>query len=77
MNNLFVAWGTTFLVGIVFLAMDVVFLPFFELRGVPALSVIGGVLILLGSSSIPNWIFKIAWSERSDRGVAQGNRIGR
>ena len=28
MNNLFVAWGTTFLVGIVFRAMDVVFLPF-------------------------------------------------
>ena len=73
MNNLFVAWGTTFLVGIVFRAMDIVLLPFFELRGVPALSVIGGALILLGSSSILNWIFKIAWSERSDRGVTQGN----
>ena len=73
MNNLFVAWGMTYLVGIVFLAIDVVFLPFFELRGVPALSVIGGALILLGSSSILNWMFKIAWSERSNRDVAQHN----
>ena len=77
MNNLFIAWSTTFLVGSVFLAMDVVFLPFFELRGVPALSVIGGALILLGSSSILNWIFKIAWAERSARGVTQSNRIER
>ncbi len=73
MNNLFVAWGTTYLVGTVFLAMDVVFLPFFELRGVPALSVIGGALILLGSSSILNWIFKIAWAERRGRDVTQDN----
>ena len=29
MNNLFIAWSTTFLVGTVFLAMDVVLLPFF------------------------------------------------
>lgn len=73
MNNLFLAWGTTYLVGTVFLAIDVVFLPFFEFRGVPALSVIGGALILLGSSSILNWIFKIAWAERRGRGVMQDN----
>ncbi len=73
MSNLFVAWGTTYLLGIVFLAMDVVFLPLFEFRGIPALSVVGGALILLGSSSILNWIFKIAWAERSDRNVAQDN----
>ena len=73
MNNLYVAWGMAYLLGILFLAMDVVFLPFFELRGVPALSVIGGALILLGSSSILNWIFKIAWAERSDRDVTQNN----
>ena len=73
MSNLFVAWGTTYLVGTVFLAMDVVFLLFFELRGVPALSVIGGALILLGSSSMLNWIFKIAWAERSGRDVTQDN----
>ncbi len=67
MNNLYIAWGMTYLLGIVFLAMDVVFLPLFEFRGVPALSVIGGALILLGSSSILNWIFKIAWEERGNR----------
>ena len=73
MNNLFVAWSTTYLVGTVFLAMDIVFLPLFEFRGIPALSVIGGALILLGSSSILNWIFKIAWAERSGRDVTQDN----
>ncbi len=67
MNNLCIAWGMTYLLGIVFLAMDAVFLPLFEFRGVPALSVIGGALILLGSSSILNWIFKIAWEERGNR----------
>ena len=71
MSNLFVAWVTAYLVGAVFLAIDVVFLPFFELRGVPALSVIGGALILLASSSILSWIFKIAWEERGNRGVSQ------
>ena len=71
MNNLFVAWSATYLLGIVFLAMDVVFLPLFEFRGIPALSVIGGALILLGSSSILNWIFKIAWEERNNRGVSR------
>ena len=73
MNNLFVAWGTAYLVGGALMAMDVVFLPFFELRGVPALSVIGGALILLGSSSILNWIFKVAWEERINRDVPQDN----
>ena len=73
MNNLYLAWGMTYLLGIVFFAMDVVFLPLFEFRGVPALSVIGGALILLGSSSILNWIFKIAWEERGNRNSSQDN----
>ena len=77
MSNLYITWGMTYLLGIVFLTMDAVFLPLFEFQGIPALSVIGGALILLGSSSILNWIFKIAWAERNDRGATQGNQIGR
>ena len=69
MSNLYIAWGMIYLLGIVFLAMDVVFLPLFEFKGLPGLSVIGGALILLGFSSILNWIFKIAWAERSKREV--------
>lgn len=71
MNNLYLAWGMTYLLGIMFLAMDVVFLPLFEFEGIPALSVIGGALILMGFNSILNWIFKIAWAERGRYGVSQ------
>ena len=66
MNNLYLAWGLTHLFGIVFLTMDVVFLPLFEIKGIPTFSVIGAALILMGFSSILNWIFKIAWAERGE-----------
>ena len=71
MNNLYLAWGMTYLLGVMFLAMDVVFLPLFEFEGIPALSVIGGALILMGFNSILSWIFKIAWAERGRHGVSQ------
>ena len=64
MNDLYVAWGLTSLLGIVFLAIDAVFLPLFEVRGIPAFSVIGGALLLMMYGSILNWIFKTAWAER-------------
>ena len=71
MNNLYLAWGMTYLLGVIFLAMDVVFLPLFEFEGIPALSVIGGALILMGFNSILKWIFEIAWAERGRRGISQ------
>ena len=71
MNNLYLAWGMTYLLGIVLLAMDVVFLTPFEFDGIPALSAIGGALILMRFNSIRNWIFKIAWAERGRYGVSQ------
>ena len=64
MNKLYAAWGITFLVGMGLLAIDVVFLPLFEVRGVPAFSLVGAALLLLVSTSILNWIFKTAWNER-------------
>ena len=68
MNKLYAAWGITFLVGMGLIAIDVVFLPLFEVRGVPAFSVVGAALLLLVSTSILNWIFKAAWNERINPG---------
>ena len=64
MNNLYAAWGIVFLIGMGLLAIDVVFLPLFEVRGVPAFSLVGAALLLLVFTSILNWIFKAAWNER-------------
>ena len=64
MNNLYAAWGIVFLIGMGLLAIDVVFLPLFEVRGVPAFSLVGAALLLLVFTSILNWIFKTAWNER-------------
>ena len=64
MNNLYAAWGIVFLIGMGLLAIDVVFLPLFGVRGVPAFSLVGAALLLLVSTSILNWIFKTAWNER-------------
>ena len=68
MNNLYAAWGIVFLIGMGLLAIDVVFLPLFEVRGVPAFSLVGGALLLLVFTSILNWIFKTAWNERINPG---------
>ena len=64
MSNLYTAWGTSLLLGIVLLAIDVVFLPLFEVKGIPTLSIIGAALILLTFTSVLNWIFKTAWDDR-------------
>ena len=65
MSNLYNAWGLTLLIGIGMITFDVVFLPLFEIRGIPALSVIGAAFILLVFTSVLNWTFKEAWEERS------------
>ena len=65
MSNLYSAWGLTLLIGIGLITFDVVFLPLFEIRGIPALSVIGAAFILLVFTSVLNWVFKEAWEERS------------
>jgi len=68
MNKLYAAWGIIFLIGMGLLAIDVVFLPLFEVRGLPAFSVVGGAFLLLVSTSILNRIFKAAWNERINPG---------
>ena len=67
MNNLYIAWVLTYLLGITLIAFDVIFLPLIEVRGIPAFSAIGAALVLLVFSSILNWIFKAAWAERSSK----------
>ena len=70
MTNLYIAWALTYLFGTGLIAFDVIFLPVFEIKGIPAFSVIGGALILMGFSSILNWIFKTAWAERGKPDVS-------
>ena len=67
MNNLYIAWGITYLLGIGLIAFDVIFLPLIEVRGIPAFSIIGAALVLLVFTSILNWIFKVAWAERRSK----------
>ena len=64
MNNLYIAWGITYLLGIGLIALDLIFLPLIEVRGIPAFSILGAALVLLVFTSILNWIFKVAWAER-------------
>jgi nicotinamide riboside transporter PnuC len=46
--------------------MDVVFLPLFEIKGIPAFSIIGAAFALLVLTSVLNWIFKKAWEQRRE-----------
>lgn len=44
---------------------DIVFQVVLEIQGIPALSALGVALFLLALASMLNWIFKVAWEERS------------
>ena len=66
MNNLQNAWIVLLGSGIILLGIDIVFLPLFNIRGIPAISIIGAALILLVFTSALNWIFKTAWAEYSE-----------
>ena len=65
MNRLQRVWVVFFIVGIGLLALDIASQALIEIRGVPAVGVLGGALILLVLSSVLNWLFKEAWTERT------------
>ena len=65
MSNLYAVWLVLFIIGIGLLGLDTVVLPLIEIKGIPAVSVLGAALILLVFTSLLNWIFKEAWAERS------------
>ena len=51
------------------LALDMLAHVLISIRGVPAVGVLGGALILLALSSTLNWIFKTAWAERQGQSL--------
>ena len=58
-------WAVFFAAGIGLLVLDVASQVLINIKGVPALGVLGGALILLVLSSMLNWLFKEAWEQRS------------
>ncbi len=44
---------------------DIVFKVVWEVQGIPALSALGAALSLLAFASMLNWLFKVAWEERT------------
>lgn len=65
MSSLKIAWAGLFGIGVILVAIDAVSKTLIAIKGVPALGIIGAALILLATTSILNWLFKIAWDERS------------
>ena len=65
MSRLFAAWIWLFGVGMFLLAIDIAAEVLISVRGVPALGVVGGALILLVFSSTLNWLFQEARDERN------------
>lgn len=64
MRSLQNAWVALFITGASLVLLDTVAHVLIDIRGVPAIGVIGGALILLVFSSMLNWLFKEAWHER-------------
>ena len=65
MRQLQSAWVGLFITGVSLVLLDTVTHVLIDIRGVPAIGVIGGALILLVFSSMLNWLFKEAWHERN------------
>lgn len=65
MGRLSLAWASLIITGVWLFALDFVFQVVLEVRGIPALSALGVALFLLALASILNWLFKVAWDERT------------
>ena len=66
MRNLTIHWLALFGVGLSLVAVDVAYQPLIDVNGVPAAGVVGAALIVRVITSRLNWIFKIAWAERTE-----------
>ena len=64
MRKLHTAWVGLFTIGVFLIGADSMANALVDVRGVPALGVIGGAMILLVVASVLNWIFKEAWQDR-------------
>ena len=70
MKNLLIVWLLFLFGGLWLIFIDLLYQTVWEIKGVPALSTLGGALFLLALSSMLNWICKIAWEEHNNRGVS-------
>ena len=74
MGRLSLAWASLIITGVWLFALDFVFQVVLEVRGIPALSALGVALFLLALASILNWLFKVAWDERTRHDPYPENR---
>ncbi len=65
MRNLRFAWFTLVFAGAWLWFADLMLQVVLEIRGIPALSALGVALTLLALASMLNWLFKVAWDDRS------------
>ena len=65
MKNLLTIWLVFFSAGVALVALDMASHVLISIKGVPAVGVLGGALMLLVFSSTLNWLFKEAWEERT------------
>ena len=65
MRNLLTVWLVFFSAGAALVALDMAAHVLISIKGVPAVGVLGGALMLLVFSSTLNWLFKEAWEERT------------
>ncbi len=65
MGRLRSAWAVLIVTGAWLWLFDIVFRIVLEIRGIPALSALGAALALLALASMLNWLFKVAWEDRS------------
>ena len=70
MKNLLTIWLVFFSAGAALVALDMASHVLISIKGVPAVGVLGGALMLLVFSSTLNWLFKEAWEERRTRSNA-------
>lgn len=69
MKNLLIAWLSILSGGLWLLFVDMLYKTVFEINEIPVLSTLGAALFLLALTSMLNWLSKIAWKERSERGT--------
>ena len=65
MRNLRFAWLSLLFAGAWLWFADLTLQVVLEIRGIPALSALGAALVLLALASMLNWLFKVAWDDRS------------
>ena len=73
MRNLRFAWLGLVFAGAWLWFADLMLQVVLEIQGIPALSALGTALGLLALASMLNWLFKVAWEERTPHNSKPSN----